>query len=271
MAESIAFASTKGGTGKTTLALNLAVALAESGVDTVLVDLDPQGGLAHALARDDTEWLGLADIIAGDVAPLDAVLPTKVEKLRLVPRGRLNPAHCAAFEHALATTGVLRDTLRLLDDHAEFVFVDCPSGLGSVTRSALRTVDWVMLPMQAEPAAIRSSGQILEVMDHLQRNEGSSVRLLGVVPTMVDLSSDPSVNVMKTLWREFGGVFETVIPRAPLFVAASQEGVPVSFMTRAPRPEGQRFAQLSSEFLARIREFSSPTPEEERFEPRTLI
>lgn len=271
MAELIAFASTKGGTGKTTLALNLAVALAESGVGTALVDLDPQGGLAHALARDDTEWQGLADVIAGDVSPEDAMMATKVDKLGLIPRGRLNPVHCAAYEHALATTRLLRDTLEVVDDRAEFIFVDCPSGLGPVTRSALRTVDWVVLPMQAEPAAIRAASQILEVMDHLRRNEGARVRLLGVVATMVDLSSDPSVNVMRTLWRDFGGVFETVIPRAPLFVAASQEGVPVSFMTRTQRSEGQRFNQLASEFLARVHEYRSPTAEEDSFEPRQLI
>ena len=67
MAKRIVVTSQKGGVGKTTISLHLALALAEMGRPTLLVDLDPQGGIGHSLARGDTELIGLADRLMGDV------------------------------------------------------------------------------------------------------------------------------------------------------------------------------------------------------------
>ena len=98
MANVISLVSSKGGTGKTTTALNLALALAELGRRTLLCDLDPQGAIALALARGDTEWPGLAELALGAESLGAVVLETKVPTLEILPRGRLDPVDACTFE-----------------------------------------------------------------------------------------------------------------------------------------------------------------------------
>ena len=76
MRRRIALASQKGGVGKTTICLNLAVALAESQRRTLLVDLDPQGGIGLSLLKGETEWTGLAELLMGETTLDKAVVQT---------------------------------------------------------------------------------------------------------------------------------------------------------------------------------------------------
>ena len=111
MARRLAIVSQKGGVGKTTVALNLAVAWAERGRSTLLVDLDPQGGIGLALAKGDTELAGLAELIVGEAAPEEAVLETSIPSLRLLARGRLDPVDVAGYEQEIAGAGALDEAL----------------------------------------------------------------------------------------------------------------------------------------------------------------
>ena len=107
MARRLVVASQKGGVGKTTVALNLAVALAERGRKTLLVDLDPQGAIGLSLAKSDAELAGLAELIMGMVTPDEALVVTRLGGLSILPRGRLDAADVASFEEEVSRPGVL--------------------------------------------------------------------------------------------------------------------------------------------------------------------
>lgn len=260
MTRRLAICSPKGGVGKSTVALHLSLALAAAGRDVLLVDLDPQGGLGHLLAKGDGELVGLADVIAGRVTADAALTVTRQRGLTLLARGRLDPADACAFEVALFQAAALARVLDAVGGGHDLIVLDTPSGLAMATRAALRVADHVLLLMQAEPLALRTLGQALQVIAHVREHENPGLALLGILPTMVDKSHGPSLDVLVDAWTELTGVFETVIPRADIFAIASQAGVPVGYLGGPPSPEARRFDLLAAEIEALMTRTTDPEP-----------
>ncbi|MFQ5579106.1 MAG: ParA family protein [Nitrospiria bacterium] len=247
MTERIAVASQKGGVGKTTVSLNMALSLAEQRWRTLLVDLDPQGGIGLSLGRGDSEWAGLTDLLMGQAPIEQAIIQTKIKTLSILPRGRLDPVDVLEFEQAIHQPDVLDKVLNEVKDRFDLIILDTPSGIGMITRSVLAVSDYVLIPFQAEPLALRSISQILRVIEHIRDNENSKLMLLGILPTMIDTKKETPYAVLKSIWSDFEGVFETVIPRVDVFHEASMKGLPVAFLGGPVSPEARRFEMLALE------------------------
>lgn len=271
MANIISVISSKGGSGKTTVALNLAVALAEKGNNTLLVDVDPLGAIGLSLAKSDTEWSGVAEYIVEKYPLEDAIIKTKLPFLSILPRGRLDPLDIGVYEEVLSSTKTLQDILSSVEDKFRYIILDTPSGMGMVTRAALAASTFTLVPLQAEPLSLRCIEQTLRVIKHVREHENSRLQLLGVLATMVQLHQDTSFQVMKSIWGSLTGVLETYIPRADVFSIASEKGLPVAFLGGKYPPEALRFELLATEIENIIQELGGITGETDGRQQRELL
>lgn len=250
----ITIASQKGGVGKTTISLNLGLALARAGNRTLIMELDAQGSLGLSLGLPDRARAGIAEILTG-AEPLEAVLTrTRDPQLHVLCVGRVDPTTVSGFEEALARGNVIPAIISSLNGEFDIVLVDCPAGLGKVTTRALEASTHVMSPLQAEPLALRSVGQLLALIDRIRAEKNPKLVLLGVVLSMFDRKTPASLEVAETLWTKFPGgiILDTVIPRDETFLEASLRGSPLQLMAKRPPPLARVFDQLASDVLDRL-------------------
>lgn len=265
---SLVIASQKGGVGKTTVALHIAHSLVGIGYKVLLVDSDPQGAIGLSLSKKLSEHAGLSDYIEQGYQLDQLWVQTRLENFFILPFGSM-PAFKTAQMNQVMTDG--GQHARLLQDAAnlgvEIVVFDTPAGFGGITVGAMRASTHVLSPIQAEPIAYRSVTQMLEQIQALQE-EGYAVELAGFLITMLQLREESSSDVAQEIWDSFPEdlLFDVNIPRDPVFLEASTQGVPVGLLRRPIPPVARVFDLVASELESRLqlvdlsREGDGPTP-----------
>ncbi len=245
MTIALSFVSPKGGVGKTTLSLNVSLALARLGHRVLLVDVDPQGGIGISLKS--TSAVGGLKSYLAKKALSSCVLNTRITGFSILPLCGLKGLERAKINSDLEDGQLLQSLVNSATGFDLVVF-DTPSGLAGSTLGALRASDLAIAAMQAEPLSMNTFPQLLETIGEL-RKEGARVKLSGVVFTMVQPDDSTSCNVVEAfstkIPREL--ILKTHIPRDPVFMRASELGVPVRFLQRKVLAISRFFDQLAIE------------------------
>jgi chromosome partitioning protein len=224
-----AIANQKGGVGKTTTAVNVAACIAEAGYETLLVDVDPQGNATVGLGLSrDGEEPGLYEVLGGDVAAVDALRETAVERLSLLASTPDLAGATMELPRLAGSEGRLRDALAGVRERFAFTLLDCPPSLGPLTVNALVAADRVIVPVQTEYFALEGLAGLLDTLSLIQRELNPRLTVAGMLLTMHDSRTKLAQDVEAEVRRHFPAlVFDTVIPRNVRLGEAPSFGRPV--------------------------------------------
>lgn len=260
----------KGGVGKTTTAVNLAVGLAQRGQPTLLVDLDPQGnatsGVGLTTNASPTLYEALVAHIAGSspqsddgtstqgnsIPPqLPATAPGPVSNLTVIGAS----PELAGSEVDLADNprrDDLRTILQALGQTHPLIILDTPPSLSLLTVNALVAADQLIIPVQCEYYALEGLGQLLRTLERIKRSLNPSLEVLGLVRTMFDSRLGLSSQVSQELEKHFPSLlFKTAIPRNVRLAEAPSHGQPVALYDHRS-PGAKAYSDLASEVMARL-------------------
>jgi chromosome partitioning protein len=251
----ISIAIQKGGSGKTTTALNLGAALSQQGKKVLLIDSDPQANLSQSLGIEDEppfnlyselkkeilqEGGELAKAIVATASGID-VIPASID-LAIV---ELEMAGIMGREYLLI------DLLKPLVDKYDYIFIDCPHAISLLTVNALVASDYVLLPLPGEFLPLKGVYGFMRQFDQIRKKLNPRLELMGMVMTKYDERKQMNVGVRKQLEDKFmGKVFATVI-RTNIQLAKAQEAGKDIFRYDRSSNGAKDYRQLAAELMKR--------------------
>jgi chromosome partitioning protein len=224
----IAVANQKGGTGKTTTAVNTCAALAELSQRVLLVDCDPQANATVSLGVDyEQVHLSLAEVLDGQAPRLDAL--QSVYGLTLLPS---HPHALASVARGLSAERGdqmrLRESLAPLVGEFDFVFLDSPPTLSLLTIAALTAASEVLIPVPTEFLSLEGVAQLLDTVQVVKRRFNPGLRVLGILPVRYESRPTGAQVVLERLGSFEVPVFEARVRKSVRISDAPGAGMPVT-------------------------------------------
>ena len=257
MTKTFAISNQKGGVAKTTSCFSLAACLAEGGYHTLMVDLDPQAHLTMAAGLDPDEVeFSSADLLglsASDAFPQDIIHPTGMAGLDLLP-GDLRLAQIErSFSAVDGYEFQLKQSIASLASEYDFILLDCPPSMGTLTIQALTAADIALVPVQCEYFASRGLLRLLDIIQAVRQHTNPALDYF-VFVTMYDGRNLISRRVLEELQQHFDQrLFQTLIRMDTRLRESPMAGEPV--VTYAPRTRAaQEYRSLAEELLARLKQ-----------------
>ncbi len=252
MAEIVAIANQKGGVGKTTTAINLAVALAAFDNETLLVDLDPQSNASSGLGVDASDGdRNIYSALCGKVKPENAIRQTSVEWLDILPTNRELAGAEIELVSEFSRESVLKKTLDKLRPMYRYIIIDCPPSLGLLTVNALTASDSVITPVQCEYYAMEGLAYFMDTVNKIKSALNPSLTVDGGIVTMYDKRINLANQVLGEINKYYGDkIYKTVIQRNIRLAEAPSFGQPIFIYD--PSSKGAfAYKNLAIEFLER--------------------
>lgn len=246
--KTIAILNHKGGTGKTTSAINIGAGLAKKGKRVLLVDIDPQANL--------TEGLGIRD---AETSIYDSIRDSKKlpviqinESLDLVPSSIDLLGAELEIVSKIGREKIITKLLKPLKSEYDYIILDCPPALGLLTINAIVASDTVLLPLEAEYFAYKGIDRLMGVIEQVQEHLNEKLTIGGVFVTKCNSQRTLTQTIVDSITDFFGDkVFETKIRINVSLSEAQLQGQ--SVFEYAPESNGAKdYELLVDEIIRKI-------------------
>lgn len=203
----------KGGTGKTTTAINVGAALSRCGLKCLLVDIDPQGSLTQSAGFD--EYLTEDDLTTYEVlqgSDINRAIRSKKDAYDVLPTDiRLSAAEIELV-NADRRNYLLKDALGKLKKSYDYIVIDSPPALNILTLMALTAATEVIIPVQAQYLPLKGVAQLRDTVELVKSRFNPELEISGVLLTFYDERRNLDKDVLEALEQAFEGkVFKTKI------------------------------------------------------------
>ncbi|MEC9474520.1 MAG: AAA family ATPase [Candidatus Neomarinimicrobiota bacterium] len=250
MSKIVSLTNQKGGVGKTTTSVNLAVSFAVSEVKTLLIDLDPQSNATTGLeALIENPQGTIYDSIVGKEKASNVISSTKLDCLDIIASTNDLVGAEVELVNLMARERQLEKALKSVQKKYDYILIDCPPSLGLLTLNALTCSNSIIIPIQCEYYALEGLGQLLNTFRLVQKNLNPKLEIEGVLLTMYDSRLNLSSQVADEVRSFFKDkIFETVINRNVRLSEAPSFGKP-ALLYDANSTGAQNYLSLVEEIL----------------------
>lgn len=247
MGRIIAVANQKGGVGKTTTSINLSSCLAALGKKVLAIDMDPQGNMTSGLGIDKNEVENTVyELILREVGIEDVICKDALENLDVLPS---NVDLSAAEIELIGVEDkefIIHNEVEKVRDNYDYIIIDCPPSLNTLTINAMTTADTVLVPIQCEYYALEGLSQLIHTIELVKERLNADLEIEGVVFTMYDARTNLSLQVVENVKDNLNQtIYKTIIPRNIRLAEAPSHGLPINLYD--PKSAGAESYMLLAE------------------------
>jgi chromosome partitioning protein len=229
MGKIIAVAIPKGGVGKTTTAVNLAIAFALSGKRTLLIDVDPAGSCAEILGykKEEVKY-DIFNVLQFTNSLQQVILKPTIANLDFIPMKHLTYVDEIRLGKISTNEKLFSNIIKPEAYSYDYILIDCPPYLIGTTNTALITADSLLIPTMPGQLSINAVNKIADHIKDIQKNYNPRLRIEGILLTIYEYNTKVSFATKKNLFRKYPNlIFNTTIPKNATIGEASVNNKPV--------------------------------------------